>query len=66
MSGLLIAAEVQELITVTNNGLPLFFKQCFQLGQVLDDDGEKKRKGFVIMALKVRWECLVLWVVGTH
>ena len=38
MRRLLIAAEVQKLITVAHDAFPLFFKQCLQLCKVLDND----------------------------
>ena len=38
MSGLLIAAEIQELIAVTHDGFPLLFEQSLKLRKVLDYD----------------------------
>ena len=38
MSGLLISAEVDKLITVSHNALPLLFKEGLELSEVLDDD----------------------------
>ena len=45
MSGLFVAAEVKELIAVTYNAFPLFFKQRLQLCQVLQDDTHRNATG---------------------
>ena len=38
--GLLVAPEKNELVAVANNALPLLFKQCFKLREVLQDDAD--------------------------
>ena len=38
MSGLLIAAEIQELVAVAHDGFPLLFEQSLKLRKVLDYD----------------------------
>ena len=45
MGRLLIAAQIEELITVADDGFPLLFKQCFKLCQVLKDDRHKHATG---------------------
>lgn len=41
MTGLLVTTQIEEGIAVTDYGFPLLFKQGFQLGHVLDDDGHR-------------------------
>ena len=45
VGGLLIAAQVEKLIAVADDGFPLLFKQCLELCQVLKDDGHKHTTG---------------------
>ena len=45
MGGLLVAAQVEELIAVSDNGFPLLFKQRLQLGEVLQDDTDEYATG---------------------
>ena len=45
MGGLLVAAQVKELIAVADDGLPLLFKQRLQLGEVLQDDTDEYTTG---------------------
>ncbi|MPN62875.1 hypothetical protein SDC9_210628 [bioreactor metagenome] len=40
MRGLLVAAEIDELIAVAHDALPLFFEQRFKLREVLQDDAD--------------------------
>ena len=39
MGGRFVASQIQKFITVADDGFPLLFKQCLELGNVLDDDG---------------------------
>ena len=41
MGGLFIAAEIQELVAVADDALPLFFKERLQLRKVLNDDTDR-------------------------
>ena len=39
MGTLLVAAQIQKLVTVTHDALPLLLEQSLQLRKVLNDDG---------------------------
>ena len=58
MSGLLIAAEIQELVAVAHDGFPLLFEQSLKLRKVLDYDTVASEmsssSGFLIPRLTVR------------
>ena len=45
VSRLLVTAKVKEFIAVTDDGLPLLFKQSLKLCQVLNDDGHRDLSG---------------------
>ena len=45
MCGLLIAAEIDKLVAVADNGFPLLFKQGFQLCHVLQNDADADSSG---------------------
>ena len=38
MGGLFVAAQVQKFVAVTDNGFPFFFKELFELSQILYDN----------------------------
>ena len=40
-----IAAQIQKLIAVAQDGFPLLFKQVLKLGDILNDDGHKHIPG---------------------
>ena len=40
MGGLLITAEIQEVVAIAHDALPLLFKQSLELCKVLDDDAD--------------------------
>ena len=45
VGALLVTAKVQKLVTVAQDGLPLFFKQGFELCDVLQNDRYKHVTG---------------------
>ena len=45
MSGLLIAAKVEEFVAVTDNGFPLLFEQSLELREVLQDNADRYTAG---------------------